>query len=89
MIELVDLTNKKLANWVRAVQESRPEGVTDISSLPDVVFYDITVTCAYESGWFVTGVTREQVEALTVKEAEALALACWKAHNKARHIDPN
>ena len=43
---------------------------------------------ALAAGW-LNGATAEQVDDLTYKQAEALALDVWKAYSEARAVDPN
>jgi hypothetical protein len=87
-MKIVELKNKHIAAWQRELRKAKPEDIAHVGELPDAMFSEIAVQCAFNAGW-LEDVTQEQIDGLTFKQAQAWALDIWKAYNAAREVDPN
>jgi hypothetical protein len=87
MAEIVEfISNKMLANWVRAVRAQVPEDYApgDVANLPLTEFIDVALLAAHETRFFTPEVTKRKLEAMSFAEADALSDRFLAAYNEAK-----
>jgi len=87
-MKIVELKNKHVAAWQRAIKAAKPGDVENIAQLPNAWFYEITIRAAYDAGWFADA-TEQQLEELTFKQSEKLATEVLQAYSATQAVDPN